>query len=376
MIMLSFDVTPFTAALKDLDNQFVKIYGKIQTFSENELLFIHKLAKASMIGASTRIENALLTDQEVNWLDTLLETSPNVRAFEENRSLIENKLSKDRERSYEEVTGCRQMLQILFEQYSQMKPFRETDLRGLHYALMSPYSQAGPFIGQYKVQPNYVVEYNNVTKQSKVVFKTAEAGPITQAAMSDLIIWYEIAIEKEPWPLAIASELVFRFLAIHPFQDGNGRLGRGLFMLALLQSNQESMKSIIPLIAIDRHIEKHKEEYYFTLNRCSDGIYQPDPKQYKIQYFLNFMIKIVRETLEDIEIYHQRFMNIQKLSEAASIIYDCFKNYPEMRLTNKKIAEQTNISKRTIAYGLNQLLEYKLIQKYGQGAGTRYQITF
>lgn len=374
--MLNFDVTPFTAALKDLDNQLVKIYGKIQTFSKNELLFIHKLAKASMIGASTRIENALLTDQEVNWLDTFLETRSNVNAFEENRSIIENKLSKDRERSYEEVAGCRQMLQILFDQYSQMKPFREADLRGLHYALMSPYSHAGPFIGQYKVQPNYVVEYNNATKKSRVIFRTAEAGPITQAAMSDLISWYDLAIEKAPWPLAIASEFVFRFLAIHPFQDGNGRLGRSLFMLALLQSNQEFMKSIIPLIAIDRHIEKYKEEYYVTLNKCSDGIYQQDPKRYKIQYFLNFMIKIVKEALGDVEIYHQRFINIQKLSEASSIIYECFKNYPEMRLTNKKIAEQTNISKRTIAYGLNQLLEYKLIQKYGQGAGTRYQMTF
>ncbi|AIL13877.1 hypothetical protein IM40_11035 (plasmid) [Candidatus Paracaedimonas acanthamoebae] len=58
--MLSFDIIPFIAVLKDLDNQLVKIYGKIQTFSEDELLFIHKLAKASMIGASTRIENALL----------------------------------------------------------------------------------------------------------------------------------------------------------------------------------------------------------------------------------------------------------------------------------------------------------------------------
>lgn len=374
--MLSFDISSFIHALKDLDNQFVKIYGKIQTFPEDELLFIHKLAKASMIGASTRIENALLTDQEVGWLDTLLGTSSNNSAFEENRYLIENKLSKDRERSYEEVAGCRQMLNILFEQYLQMKPLREMDLRGLHYSLMHTYSKAGSCIGQYKLQPNYVVEYNKTTRKSRIIFKTAEAGPITHAAMNDLISWYQTAIEKEPWPIAIASEFVFRFLAIHPFQDGNGRLGRALFMLILLQSNQESIKSIIPLVAIDRHIEKHKEEYYFTLNRCSDGTYQQNPKEYKIQYFLNFMIKIVKEALEDVELYHQRFTNIQKLSEAATVIYECFKNYPEMRLNNKKIAEQTNISKRTIAYGLNQLMEYKLIQKYGQGAGTRYQMTF
>ena len=41
---------------------------------------------------------------------------------------------------------------------------------------------------------------------------------------------------EHPWPLLVATEFVFRFLAIHPFYDGNGRLGRALFILALLQS--------------------------------------------------------------------------------------------------------------------------------------------
>ncbi|WP_083821314.1 Fic family protein [Candidatus Odyssella thessalonicensis] len=57
--------------------------------------------------------------------------------------------------------------------------------------------------------------------------------------------------------MAVASEFVFHFLFIHPFQDGNGRLGRELFALALLQSNQEAIKFVMPLIAINQHIENH-----------------------------------------------------------------------------------------------------------------------
>jgi Fic family protein len=329
-----------------------------------------------MIGASTRIENANLTDQEISWLDTILETNSGTENFEQNRALIENKLSKDRERSYEEVAGCRQVLSLIFEQFEDMKPFRETDLRALHHALMDSYSFSGPYIGQYKVQPNFVVEHNNITKQSKVIFKTADAGPVTQVSMSDLLNWYNKAIDVCPWPIAVASEFVFRFLAIHPFQDGNGRMGRALFLLVLLQSNQEMLKSIVPLIAIDRQIEKNKEDYYSTLNRCSNGMYRPDPTQYKIHYFLTFMMKMIREALGDIDIYHQRFIGIKQLSEASSKIYECFKNHPEIRLTNKKIAEQTNMPPRTIAYSLRQLLECGLVQKYGQGSGTRYQMTF
>ena len=72
-----------------------------------------------MIGASTRIENALLTDSEIDWLDTILTQDGKTTALEANRDLIENKLSKDRERSIEEVAGCRQLLLSIYESASQ-----------------------------------------------------------------------------------------------------------------------------------------------------------------------------------------------------------------------------------------------------------------
>ena len=39
--------------------------------------------------------------------------------------------------------------------------------------------------------------------------------------MRDLIVWYNQTIREHAWPLLVATEFVFRFLAIHPFQDGN-----------------------------------------------------------------------------------------------------------------------------------------------------------
>ena len=140
-----------------------------------------------------------------------------------------------------------------------------------------------------KVQPNSVVEVHHATKVSRTVFKTDDAGPITSTAMRDLLDLYNQEIDVNPWSIAIAAEFVFRFLAIHPFQDGNGRLGRGLFMLSLLQSNHTALRTIMPLIAIDRHIEKRREAYYLTLNRCSKGAYRQNPTEYHIEYFLKFM---------------------------------------------------------------------------------------
>ncbi|MGV8949280.1 MAG: hypothetical protein ACOH2E_07980 [Candidatus Paracaedibacter sp.] len=73
-----------------------------------------------MIGASTRIENAQLTDSEVNWLDTILSEDGKTTALDQNRALIEDKLSKDRERSIEKVAGCRAMLLLIYEDYKDL----------------------------------------------------------------------------------------------------------------------------------------------------------------------------------------------------------------------------------------------------------------
>lgn len=374
--MLSYNINSFLVELKNLDNAIIETYAFVEALSQQEIAYIKRLARASMVGSSTRIENANLTDSEVVWLDTILATDGKPTAFESNRILIENKLSKDRERSYEEVAGCRAMINMIFEDGYRLKPLRENDLRNLHYILLKPYEKAAHFIGNYKTQPNYVVEYNAMTKQTRTVFKTADAGVETAIAMKELLDWYNLAIQECPWPITVACEFVFRFLAIHPFQDGNGRLGRGLFMLSLFQANHIALNSIIELIAIDRHIERKKEEYYLTLNRCSQGVFKQDPKAYELEHFLNFMIKVVRDALQDIKLYHQRFLNIQKLSESALSIYTCFQNFPEVRLTNQKICSETNLPRRTVAHNLSQLVTLRLIQKYGAGAGVRYQITF
>lgn len=374
---LSFKVTSELAeALQKLDNEYTKAYAALKAASPEELQSLHKYARVSMIGASTRIENAQLTDPEVNWLDTILTEDGKPTAFEQHRLLIEDKLSKDRERSIEEVAGCRAMLMEIYENPHDFFPLKESDLRALHYVLMSPYKKSIPYAGQYKTQSNSVVEKNNATGQSRVVFETADAGPITTAAMSNLVSWYNAVFPHSSWPLAVTSELVYRFLAIHPFQDGNGRLSRGLFLLSLLHSKAETISFVSRYTAVDRCIEKHKEEYYIVFNKCSNGKFKQDENEYKIQYFLKFMIKILRESLQGISLSQNKLLAEQGLSESSVRILRCFREHPEIRLTTAQLIKQTHLPRRTTVYSLNALLAASLIQKYGRGASVRYQLTF
>lgn len=362
--------------LTHLKNKFLKAYARILSLTEPQKQAIHHYAKISMIGASTRIENAILTDEEISWIDTILTQEDKPSDFDKYRHVIDNKFSKDRERSIEEVAGCRAMLNLIYEQFSDLSPLTETTLKGLHYELMRYYKKAGLSIGTYKEQSNSVVERNHLTGESKTIFKTAEAGPITETAMAELIKWYNMTLPREPWSLVFACEFIFRFLAIHPFQDGNGRLGRGLFLLAFLQSPDDSISSVVPYLAIDRHIEKHKADYYLVLQQCSDGIFNPDSTEYKMEVFIKYMIRVLSEALDDIELFLKKFAAITSLSVAATQVLSCFKEHPEIRLNTQKICEALKIPRRTVVNALNTLLGIGLIQKYGKGAGTRYQLVF
>lgn len=375
--MVSFSIgQTLTGHLKSLQSAVSEKYAQVKNIPLEELEGIHRYARISMIGASTRIENAVLTDSEVSWLDTLLGEDGKTTAFQDKKQMIENKLSKDKERSIEEVAGCRAMLALIYEHAKELMPLTETHIRGLHHELLASYEKARHYLGQYKKSPNSVVEHNHTTGKQRVVFKTADPGPITAAAMADLVKWYNAAIKEYPWSIAVASEFTFRFLAIHPFQDGNGRLGRGLFLLSLLHCPDPHLSFLAKYLAIDRHIEKHKEDYYHVLNRCSDGIYRSDPRQYHIEYFLNFMIKVLNAAISDIDFYRKKIKAFQDLSAAASKVLACFKDQPETKLQTSDLVHNSQLPRRTVSNGLIVLLREGFIQRYGKGRSVRYQLIF
>jgi len=375
--MLSFQLdSQTTKQLIALNELISEKYAFLKTLPGDEKQNIHRYARISMVGASTRIENAVLTDSEIDWLDSVLGKDGKQTALDAHRLQIEDKLSKDKERSIEEVAGCRTVLLLIYEQAKEYLPLTELTVRSLHHELLRHYSKPGMKKGDYKDKPNSVIEENHVTGKKRTIFKTADPGIITQMAMKELIDWYNKTIQEEPWPIAVAVEFVYRFLAIHPFQDGNGRLGRALFLMSLLHSPNAKLAEVVYYLAIDRHIERHKEEYYIVLNQCSDGKYRADPKQYKTEFFLKYMIKVLEGAMSDIDFYAARAKAYKKLSESAITVLTCFKDKAEEKIKTKDILEATALPKRTITHSLKILTEKDFIARYGQGAATYYQLIF
>ncbi len=363
-------------ALKKTQSELERLARALDGVDPQERAWLQRWALISTIGASTRIENAALTDAEIEWVDTTLTEDGRPSAFAARKSAILDKLSKERERSIEEVVGCRELLSLVYVQAEAMFPLTETIVRGLHKALLQHYPAAERYAGRYKSSANQVVSVNHETGERRVVLDPTPPGPQTEAAMRELVVWYNAAIKAHPWPLLVAAEFVFRFLAIHPFQDGNGRLGRALFLLALMHGDDPALQRMVRFVSLDRQIERHRALYYSTLQQASNSTFRADPRDYRLEPLAWFFLKMLDEALGGLGALRERYAALQRLSESAVRVLACFRSAPEQRLTPADLMAETGLVRRTVQNALVALLKAGLVQRLGAGRGTRYQLIF
>jgi Fic family protein len=367
-------------ALKAVQSEVNRLSAELARVPDAEASWLHRWALISTIGASTRIENAVLTDAEIDWVDTALSRDGHVTAFDANKASILDKLSPRgsdiRERSVEEVVGCREVLSIVYLQSAELFPLTESTIRGLHHTLLSFYPAAQFYAGGYKSSPNQVISVNYDTGERRVVLDPTPPGPQTEAAMRDLVQWYNQTIREHAWPLLVATEFVFRFLAIHPFQDGNGRIGRALFLLALMQGDDPDFSKVIRFISIDRQIERHRPLYYSVLHQASGGRFHEDTRLYQLDGLATFFLRMLENALADIAILRRRYAALQRLSESALTVLGCFRATPERRLKVADLVIETRLVRRTVQNALVSLTEAGLLQRLGAGPASRYQIMF
>ncbi len=87
--MLSFQPSiKLEKALKKLQAEVVNAASGLGSLSDGEAHYLNRCALISNVGASTRIENALLTDAEVEWVDTTLSVDGRTTAFEQYKDII------------------------------------------------------------------------------------------------------------------------------------------------------------------------------------------------------------------------------------------------------------------------------------------------
>lgn len=168
-----------------------------------------------------------------------------------------------------EVTGHDEAIKWVEEVLKEDRPLTKNFIRQLHelilkedYQVPAETPDGNPTkkwvrVGKYKTEPNHV---RTVTSEI-FYFATPEETP---AKMHDLLEWYRER-KEEINPILLAAEFHYKFIRIHPFDDGNGRTARILMNFILMQFGY-------PPVIIKT---QDKANYITALRQADAGILEP-----------------------------------------------------------------------------------------------------
>ena len=296
-------------------------------------------------GASTRIEGAQLSDEDIEKV---------MRGI---------KIQKFADRDKQEVKGYYELLENVFNSWKNLK-FSENSIKHFHKELLKYSDKDQGHLGEYKFGENKVVAYDNQGKEVGIIFNPTPPH-LTSKEMLELVESTNLLLaEKKYHPLLIIANFLVEFLKIHPFQDGNGRISRILTNLLLLQNGYLYM----PYVSHEKLIEENKAEYYLALRRSQKTFCT---KKEDITPWLNFFFAILlQQSKSAIEFLSKE--NVEKiLSEKQLAVWNFFERF-EMAGTGE-IMRETKIPRPTVKQALEVLLKLKKIERIGLGRSTRYK---
>ncbi len=319
-----------------------------ENLSENEpLKHLKKVSTIESIGSSNRIEGNKLSNIDV---ETVLKN-------------IESKSFRSRDE--EEVAGYAELISTIYDNY-QYITFNESYIKQLHKILLQNVSKDVRHCGEYKKISNAVAAFDEQGKTLGIVFDTATPFD-TPRMMEELVNWVNKAFEEKfLHPLIIIGIFTVHFLAIHPFQDGNGRLSRALTTLLLLKNGY----TYVCYSSIESIIEASKNSYYRALRHTQENIWNNN-----VDYnpWLEFFISSLHKQKLHLE---EKITSIEKnadLSERAIVVLNLFTE--NKKLTSKEITQKTGFNIETVRKILQKLLQRRCIKKFGTTKTRYYQPT-
>lgn len=190
----------------------------------------------------------------------------------------------------------------------------------------------------------------------------------TPRLMKELIGWTRDTLaEGELHPLLVISVFVVVFLAIHPFQDGNGRLSRILTTLLLLRAGY----AYVPYSSLESIIEQSKESYYLALRQTQGTIRSDEPNwQPWVVYFLK-ALRAQKQKLEK-KIERERII-LGDLPELSVNLLELARE--RGRITIADAAKTTGSSRNTIKDHIKALTDAGHLSRRGAGRGTWYSLS-
>jgi Fic family protein len=242
-------------------------------------------------------------------------------------------------------------------------------------------------VGQWRDSPEPMQIVSGPVGYERVHYEAPAARDV-DALMLEFLNWFNqpnTSQSNPPIPGVIRAGIAHLwFEIIHPFDDGNGRIGRAIIEYALAQD-----LGMPVVLSMSTHIEKSKKEYYRQLNAasCCDASELDDPAVLDITVWLSWFIETLiaaqQEAAEKVATifekteFWQRHKNTELSDRQKAVINKVFKagkeGFPN-GISAQKYAALGKCSKATATRDLGDLLAKKCVRSEGVGRGLRYFI--
>jgi len=239
------------------------------------------------------------------------------------------------------------------------QPLSQFLIKAAHQRLLSFGRGATKSPGQYKIEQNYLADRN----RKNILFVPINPERL-QEGMDRL---FDYIKDSQETPLVKAAISHIEFEALHPFKDGNGRIGRMIITLLLWSSKVISE----PHFYISGYLEENKDEYIDTMRAVSE---HNDWTSWCL-FFLEAVEKQANRNLEiaeNIGSLYEQMKNIfgEVLGSRFSVkALDFVFTNPVFR--NNKFTNNSDIPRTTAARFARVLLEKRLIKTIEEPSGRR-----
>jgi Fic family protein len=274
----------------------------------------------------------------IKTIQSSLEIEGNTMTEEQITDLLNNKRVLAPQKDIVEVKNA-------INVYNQLNKFKVYDLRSLckaHEILMTGLVENPGKLRQSSV---------GIIKGSDIAH-VAPPGEMVHSLMTDLFKYL-----KNDDDLVLIKSCVFHyeFEFIHPFIDGNGRIGR-LWQTMILKEHSP----IFEFLPIETLVKSRQQEYYRVLGR-SDKIGSSTP-------FIEFMLDIIKDALEDL-------LKVQNITLTGSDRITKFREIIGTQEFSRQdyLRSFKDISQATASRDLKFAVENGTIEKFGDKRTTQYK---
>lgn len=228
------------------------------------------------------------------------------------------------------------------------------------------------YLGEYRGHPEPMLIVSAGKREPIIHFEAPPSSDL-KSMMSDFIEWFNGSDTQPAIVRAGIAHLYFE--TIHPFEDGNGRIGRAIAVKTLSQCLGQAT-----LVALSYVIENNKKDYYNALQttNCSLEI-QP-----WLDYFAQTVLKAQAHTQKHIEFLIEKTKFFDKFDEKLNerqrkVLLRMFREGVdgfEGGLSAENYISMTKVSRATATRDLTTLTNMGALEKRGELRYTRYYLSF